>query len=249
MSSFTIGLRHFLASIDVNPNSSHIEKERPMRVDAKNCLKPIVKELIDNGILKIADTQGKFLSNSHGVAKPINGERVCGKADEYLMKKKGLISDYSRLTVDLRGLNSHCPSSPKLSLPSYETLVKKFKNKFVSMFDIRSMYWSICITHESQELTNFFFDRHVLAFRRLPMGYKNSCFIGQSASEMTYSQESLLRFLKLKGWELNSENFPFADISDIIIIYSDDICVFSPDNIDNAENIHLRWEKQRGTLK
>ena len=49
------------------------------------------------------------------------------------------------------------------------------------------------------------------------MGYKNSCFIGQSASEMTNSQESLLKFLKMKGWELNSENFPFQDISDILI--------------------------------
>ena len=70
------------------------------------------------------------------------------------------------------------------------------------------------------------------------MGYKNSCFIGQSASEMTYSQESLLKFLEMKGWTLNSENFLFEDISDILIVYCDDICIFSPDNIPNAEKIH-----------
>ena len=80
-----------------------------MKIDAKKCLRPIVNKLVRHNILKLADTQGRFLSNSHGVAKPQNGMRICGKADEYLMKKSGHISDYSRLTVDLRGLNSHKP--------------------------------------------------------------------------------------------------------------------------------------------
>ena len=60
----------FVASIDVTPDSSHIEKERPMKIDAKRCLRPIVDELVRHGILKFADTQDRFLANSHGVAKP-----------------------------------------------------------------------------------------------------------------------------------------------------------------------------------
>ena len=98
----------------MNPEASHIEKEHTMKFDAQKCVKPIVDELVKHNILKLADTQGKFLSNSYGVAKPQKGVRVCGKADEYLMKKTGQIADYSRLCVDLRGLNSHCPSSPKV---------------------------------------------------------------------------------------------------------------------------------------
>ena len=43
----------FVASIDVTPHTSHIEKERPMKVDAKRCLRPIVDELVKNGILTI----------------------------------------------------------------------------------------------------------------------------------------------------------------------------------------------------
>ena len=79
----------FTASIDVNPNSSHIEKERNMRVEAVQCLQPIVDNLVQHGILKIADSQGRFLSNSHGVAKPQKGVRICGKADEDIMRKTG----------------------------------------------------------------------------------------------------------------------------------------------------------------
>ena len=154
---------------------------------------------VKHNILKIADSQGRFLSNSHGVAKPQKGVKVCGKADEYLLRKQGQVADYSRLCVDLRGVNLHCPASPKINLPSYENLVSKFKNKHVSMIDIKSMYWAICIDYESQGITNFFFNRHVYAFEVLPMGYKNACFVGQTATELTYSQQSMIKFLKYKG--------------------------------------------------
>ena len=70
------------------------------------------------------------------------------------------------------------------------------------------------------------------------MGYKNSYFIGQSASEITYSQESMLRFLQMKGWKLNSENWPFEDITDFLLVYCDDVCIFSPDDIPEADKIH-----------
>ena len=130
----------FVASIEVQPGSTHIEKERPMKIDAKACLQPIVDNLVKYGILKFADKQDRFLANSHGVAKPVSGMRICGKADQYLIKQTGQKLDYSRLTVDLRGLNSKCPSGLKMNLPTYSDLVKKFKKKKISTFDIRSMY-------------------------------------------------------------------------------------------------------------
>ena len=43
----------FVASIEVDPHASHIEKERPMKIDALKCLKPIVDDLVKNNILKI----------------------------------------------------------------------------------------------------------------------------------------------------------------------------------------------------
>ena len=100
---FDIGnFQGFVATIDVEPGSSHIEKERNLRPEVIKCLQPIVDNLVNHGILKLADSQGKFLSNSHGVAKPVAGVKACGKADIDLMRKAGIASDYSRLTVDLR---------------------------------------------------------------------------------------------------------------------------------------------------
>ena len=100
------------------------------------------------------------------------------------------------------------------------------------------MYWSIRLDYDSQSITNFFFNHHVYSFEVLPMGFKNACFVGQSASELTYSQQTMLNFLKYKNWTLNSDNWPFSDISEILIVYIDDIAIFSPNNIPNSEKIH-----------
>ena len=100
------------------------------------------------------------------------------------------------------------------------------------------MYWAIRLDYESQGITNFFFNRHVYSFEVLPMGFKNACFVGQTATELTYSQETMIKFLKYKGWALKSSDWPFSDINDIRIIYIDDVAVFSPDNIQNSEKIH-----------
>ena len=70
------------------------------------------------------------------------------------------------------------------------------------------------------------------------MGFKNAGFVGQTASELTYSQQTMLNFLKYKNWTLNSDNWPFSDISEILIVYIDDIAIFSPNNIPNSDKIH-----------
>ena len=100
------------------------------------------------------------------------------------------------------------------------------------------MYWSIRLDYNSQNITNFFFNHRVYSFEVLPMGFKNSCYVGQTASELTYSQSTMLKFLEFKNWTLNSENWPFSNINEILIVYVDDISVFSPNNIPNSIKIH-----------
>ena len=70
------------------------------------------------------------------------------------------------------------------------------------------------------------------------MGFKNSCYVGQAASELTYSQSTMIKFLEFKEWKLNSGNWPFSNINEFLIVYVDDISVFSPRNIPNAIQIH-----------
>ena len=144
---------------------------------------------------------------------------VAGKTDLYLLKMSGKGHNHSRLTLDLRNLNKFSINKPKINLPSYETLAAKFKNHHVTTCDLTSQFWAISNEYESQHLTNFFFDHHVYSFCRLPMGWTNASFVAQRATEMTYSQETMLKFIKMKGWTLDSDEWPFKNVSEFVILY------------------------------
>ena len=253
---FDVG--HFLgfeAHLDCIPGSSVIERERVMKPSVKEDLKPIIEDLLSAGIIRKATTQGPFLSNSHGVSKPEKGVHIAGRADLHILKQTGKDTNHSRLTLDLRNLNDHAVTRPKINLPSYEKLVAVFKNKHITVADLTSMYWSIQTSYDTQHLSNFYYDNHVYTFCCLPMGWVNACFIGQSATELAYSQETMLEFLKFKGWQLNSVEWPFSKISEILIVYMDDLCCFSPSDIPNHVEIHgnviefLLWATARWGFK
>ena len=71
------------------------------------------------------------------------------------------------------------------------------------------------------------------------MGYSNAAYISQTASELAYGQETMIKFLQHKGWSAGDSNWPFLKISEIIIVYLDDLCVTTPTSVENAEQIHL----------
>ena len=67
--------------MDHLPGESVIEKERVMRPNVKNDLRPIVDDLLKAGILRLVDKQGNFLSNCHGISKPGKILHITGKAE------------------------------------------------------------------------------------------------------------------------------------------------------------------------
>ena len=71
------------------------------------------------------------------------------------------------------------------------------------------------------------------------MGAKNSCFVGQKASEMAYSDHTMNQFLAYKGWHKGSVNWPFHEVSEVRIIYLDDLAILTPKGVENAEQVHL----------
>ena len=116
----------FQSAIEVQPGATVIERERQMRPTICDELKPMITELLANGIIKHADHQWPFLSNCHGVIKPDKGVPVAGKTDLYLLKMSGKGHNHSRLTLDLRNLNKFSSTKPKINLTSFDTLAAKF---------------------------------------------------------------------------------------------------------------------------
>ena len=108
----------------------------------------MVTELLRENIIKPANFQGPFCSNSHAVSKPDKKHSISGKADIYLLKQAGQATNHARLTLDLRSLNKHALGKPKINLPSYRDLAVKFIDHFVTNFDLCSHYWAINIKYK-----------------------------------------------------------------------------------------------------
>ena len=71
------------------------------------------------------------------------------------------------------------------------------------------------------------------------MGLKSSTYVAMQAARNTYSQENFLTFLRMKGISPGSEECPIQDIEECILLYIDDIAVYTPQNIKNANKLHL----------
>jgi hypothetical protein len=74
---------------------------------------------------------------------------------------------------------------------------------------------------------------------RLKMGARNSCFIAQQAILMTYSQGNLVIFCEEKGLHFDTDEFPFNNVSQFIICYIDDVCLYSSKDYKNITEVHL----------
>ena len=101
------------------------------------------------------------------------------------------------------------------------------------------MFFAIKLKPSSQKYTNFWYNKRLLTFKRLIMGLKSSTYVAMHAARNTYSQENFLTFLRMKGISPGSEECPIQDIEDCILLYIDDIAVFTPNNIKDATKLHL----------
>ena len=124
-------------------------------------------------------------------------------------------------------------------MPSHRDLIDRFANHNITTIDLCSQYWAIPTDYSCQNLTNFWYNKEVYAFTRLPMGFSNAAFIAQTASELTYGQATMLSFLKHKGWKQGSVDWPFQDISEILIVYLDDLCLTTEKTYENADQVHI----------
>ena len=74
---------------------------------------------------------------------------------------------------------------------------------------------------------------------RLVMGQKNACYIGQRAALVIYSNVNLAAFLIEKNITLNSTEFPFEKVEDFLLVYLDDLVIWSSKKIQNSTKVHL----------
>jgi hypothetical protein len=198
-----------------------------------------MQSLISEGVFAPADLQEGFCSNINAVSKPEANRTHLGKADSHIAKQQGIKLNKQRITLDLRGVNLCMPVDPKITLPSYKSLAGQFKDCICSSFDLCAMFYAIPLAYSSQHKTNFWYDGQVYKMMRLPMGIRNAVYVAQKATLLTYSDKNLDIFLDEKSVTKGSKEFPFYKVEDFLLAYIDDLCLFTPKQVENAETLHL----------
>ena len=241
-SKFDIGkFTGFSAKLSVQEGKTSFEPPRKLKQVDEEQIYDTMDNLIKVGIFSKARTGlNSFASNLNLVDKPEADVQNYGKADKYLNKQNNIKGNKGRATIDMRGLNKIIIESPKIELPTLEFLQSKVRNCHVTSLDLTQMFFSIPLSEESKQYCNFWYRGQLYTHNFLPQGCKLSPFIGQKAQHLTFSEERLRDFLNLKGWEIESDDFPFLKWSDFVIFYQDDVALWSSKSFKEAELIHSR---------
>ena len=138
-------------------------------------------------------------------------------------KKEGTL----RFCVDYRTLNS--VTKPDLfPLPRINDLLDQLgKSKFFSTLDLKSGYWQIRISADSQEKTAFITHQGLYQFRVMPFGVTNAPAVFRRLMQQV-----------LTGLQTSSGN-------DFVSVYLDDVIVFSETLQDHTEHLRAVFDRIR----
>ena len=127
-----------------------------------------------------------------------------------------------RFCIDYRGLNN-VTVDDRYPLPVAETLFRRLNAKVFSKIDLRNGYYQVKIKEEDIPKTAFITRYGLFEFTVMPFGLKNAP----------------ATFMKLM-------NEIFKDYSDdFVVVYLDDILVFSKNEEEHAEHLRLVLERLR----
>ena len=134
-----------------------------------------------------------------------------------------------RFWIDYRALNS--VTRPDLfPLPRINDLLDQLgKSKFFSTLDLKSGYWQIRVSADSQEKTAIITHQGLYQFRVMPFGVTNAPAVFQ-------------RLMQRVGLQTSS-----AHGNDFVSVYLDDVIVFSETLQDHTEHLRAVFDRIRRT--
>ena len=230
----------FTADINIPEESSAYENPRTSKRGNEKLIANTMEGLISANIFEPASHgMDKFAANLNIVDKPSDDLIAFSRADKYLNKLAGKTGNAGRATVDYRRQNALIKESPPVVLPSLQNVKDKIRGKIISKFDFTQFFFSIRLNQKSKKFTNFWYAGKLYCSNVLPQGLKCSPYIAACAGNATFSEQNLTEFLKMKNLERNTENFPFDKVENMLLYYSDDILLFTPDNVKNPVGLHL----------
>ena len=205
-------------TLDVREGMSAFQKEHPIKGIDKAAVDETIQGLIRAGVFsKATEGHQQYCANLNCVAKPSSSDTDFGKVQQYLNKINHHTIPKTRAAIDFRDLNKIIIEKPSQAMPGIKDLKRILPRKaLVSSFDLRQMFFSVPVAHDSRKYINFWYQGVIYTHNRFPMGVSLSSYIGPQVTSITYSDDNLNNFLQMKGLTKNSKEFPYGSVKEFI---------------------------------
>lgn len=220
-------------SPDVIPGKTASQKNRNTRIDQFPAAVEKMKELQRHGIIQVSDSQSKdFIHNIliQHKRKTDQVGRGWSKADQAIESRHNKLSDPNvkiRLLNDMTTFNYCLRHIPTISLPR-ETEIRSFiRNKYVSLLDLKNMFYSICVDPSAYHYFNFYYNKTIMTITRLCQGLASSPYVAVEALKRTFDQSVWKALFSKKKDELTLLFKYYNSLEEINISFIDDILIAS----------------------
>ena len=220
-----------------DPNKIASDKVRQFTALELEIIDAHVSDLLKSGVIEESD--GKTLWNSNLLLVSTTSEqskKLSTALADHVSRDERLanLRKAARVCIDLRKVNSVIKNEfATVVLPSLDSLLPRFHNKFISKVDLKSSFFQIPLHEKCRDIFSFRLRHSCYRFKVLPMGYHSSPAHFQQSLSLILNEESFNRFKSryklLDGLKFNSTYF----------FYIDDLAIISPQN----HQIHyLLWQ-------
>ena len=154
-------------------------------------------------------------------------------------EQPGSLATKVRLCVDLVDVNRYLLNATLTCLPEARDIVQSLHNCRVSTFDLKSFYFSIPLSPESQGTIGTYSESGLVVWLRLLQGLSNACGIAYLATLIAFGPEAFWEFRKTKVGLASYRHFfeVYSHPRQFLKIFFDDLNLFT--SKDLPDRLHL----------
>ena len=229
----TGNFKHWEYFPDVIPGKTATQKNRHTDLSKYPAAVKKMDDLEKEGIIQISDSQStEFVHNILIQHKRQNDQvgRGWTKADQAIHSRLNKLNESNvkiRILNDLTTFNRCLRHIPTISLPKESEIRNFIRNKFITLIDLKNMFYSIRVSPKAYHYFNFYHKKTIYSITRLSQGLAASPYVAVEALRRALNDDEwqITRSEKRDKFELLYLHY--SSYEQLNISFIDDICIGS----------------------
>ena len=229
----TGNFKHWEYFPDVIPGKTATQRNRHTDLSKYPAAVKKMDDLEKEGIIQISDSQStEFVHNILIQHKRQNDQvgRGWTKADQAIHSRLNKLNESNvkiRILNDLTTFNRCLRHIPTISLPKESEIRNFIRNKFITLIDLKNMFYSIRVNPKAYHYFNFYHKKTIYSITRLSQGLAASPYVAVEALRRALNNDEwqITRSEKRDKFELLYMHY--SSYEQLNISFIDDICIGS----------------------